>query len=388
MQRTNWIYAPSRLLGGLTSGVAIVALAAGLLASGAAFADIKLGVAGPITGPQAAFGEQLEKGVKQAVEDINAAGGVLGQKIAVEVGDDVADPKQGVSVANRFVGDGVTWVIGHFNSGVTIPASDVYLDNKIVMVTPSATNPALTEKGGKWNVFRTCGRDDQQGDVAGKFIAASFQNKKIAVLHDKTTYGRGLADATIASLAKAGVKPILFEGVNTGEKDYLAVVDKVKEAGADVVYWGGTYPEGGLIRRQMTDQGVTATMMGGDGLADSEFAAITGPAAEGTLMTFGSDPRKKPAAAAIVKEFLAKSFDPQAYTLYSYAAVQVLAQAAEAANSTDPKKMAEVMHSGKPFHTVLGDLAYDKKGDLLESDYVMYTWQKTAEGKITYVETK
>jgi branched-chain amino acid transport system substrate-binding protein len=369
-------------------GVAVVAFAVGLLASGSAYADIKLGVAGPITGPQAAFGEQLERGVEQAVEDINAVGGVLGQKISVEVGDDVADPKQGVSVANKFVGEGVTWVVGHFNSGVTIPASDVYLDNNIVMVTPSATNPALTEKGSKWNVFRTCGRDDQQGDVAAKFIAAAFRDKRIAVLHDKTTYGRGLADATIASLAKSGVKPVLYEGVNAGEKDYLAIVSKVKAAGADVVYWGGTYPEGGLIRRQMSDQGVTAPMMGGDGLADSEFAAISGPAAEGTLMTFGSDPTKKPSATAIVKEFMAKAFDPQAYTLYSYAAVQVLAQAAEAAKSTDPKKMAEVMHSGKPFHTVLGDLAYDKKGDLIESDYVMYTWKKTAEGKITYVENK
>jgi len=383
MQLTKRISSPSPPF-----GVAVVALAVGLLASGSTYADIKLGVAGPITGPQAAFGEQLERGVEQAVEDINAVGGVLGQKISVEVGDDVADPKQGVSVANKFVGEGVTWVVGHFNSGVTIPASDVYLDNNIVMVTPSATNPALTEKGSKWNVFRTCGRDDQQGDVAAKFIAAAFRDKKIAVLHDKTTYGRGLADATIASLAKSGVKPVLYEGVNAGEKDYLAIVSKVKATGADVVYWGGTYPEGGLIRRQMSDQGVTAPMMGGDGLADSEFAAISGPAAEGTLMTFGSDPTKKPSAAAIVKEFMAKSFDPQAYTLYSYAAVQVLAQAAEAAKSTDPKKMAEVMHSGKPFHTVLGDLAYDKKGDLIESDYVMYTWKKTAEGKITYVENK
>jgi branched-chain amino acid transport system substrate-binding protein len=383
MQLTKRISSPSPPF-----GVAVVALAVGLLASGSTYADIKLGVAGPITGPQAAFGEQLERGVEQAVEDINAVGGVLGQKISVEVGDDVADPKQGVSVANKFVGEGVTWVVGHFNSGVTIPASDVYLDNNIVMVTPSATNPALTEKGSKWNVFRTCGRDDQQGDVAAKFIAAAFRDKKIAVLHDKTTYGRGLADATIASLAKSGVKPVLYEGVNAGEKDYLAIVSNVKATGADVVYWGGTYPEGGLIRRQMSDQGVTAPMMGGDGLADSEFAAISGPAAEGTLMTFGSDPTKKPSAAAIVKEFMAKSFDPQAYTLYSYAAVQVLAQAAEAAKSTDPKKMAEVMHSGKPFHTVLGDLAYDKKGDLIESDYVMYTWKKTAEGKITYVENK
>ena len=235
-------------------------LAAGLAFAGAAHADIKLGVAGPITGANAAFGAQLQRGVEQAVEDINAKGGVMGQKITVEVGDDASDPKQGVSVANRFVGDGVKWVVGHFNSGVSIPASDVYAENGILQITPASTNPKFTE-GGKWNVFRTCGRDDQQGDVAAKYIAANFKGKKIAILHDKTTYGKGLADATMGALAKDGIKPALYEGVNTGEKDYSAVVSKIKASGADLVYWGGLHPEGGLIRRQMTDQGIKAVMM-------------------------------------------------------------------------------------------------------------------------------
>ncbi len=361
-------------------------LAAGLAFAGAAHAaDFKLGVAGPITGANAAFGAQLQKGTQQAVDDLNAKGGILGEKITLDVGDDQADPKQGVSVANKFVGDGVKYVVGHFNSGVTIPASDVYQENGILMITPSATNPLLTEKG-KWNVFRTCGRDDQQGMVAAKYIEDNLKGKKIAILHDKTTYGKGLADATMANLAKGGIKPVLYEGVNAGEKDYSAVVSKVKASGADIVYWGGLHPEGGLIRRQMTDQGVTATMMSGDGITDNEFAAIAGPGAEGTLMTFGPDPRKKPTAADVVKEFKAKNFDPQAYTLYSYAAVQVMAQAAEAAKSVEPKKMAEKMHSGMKFHTVLGDLSFDKKGDLTKADYVMYTWKKQPDGKITYVE--
>ena len=311
----------------------------------------------------------------------------MGQKIILESGDDVSDPKQGVSVANKFVGDGVTWVVGHFNSGVTIPASDVYLENNMLMITPSATNPTLTEKG-KWDVFRTCGRDDQQGAVAAKYIADKFKGKKIAILHDKTTYGKGLADATMGSLAKDGIKPVLYEGVNVGEKDYSAVVSKVKAAGADIIYWGGLHPEGGLIRRQLTDQGVKAPMMSGDGITDNEFASIGGPGVVGTLMTFGPDPRKKASAAAVVKEFTAKSFDPQAYTLYSYAAVQVMAQAAEAVKSTDPKKMADYMHSGKPFHTVIGDLSYDKKGDLQQAAYVMYTWKAGPDGKISYFENE
>ena len=369
-----------------TIGLTGFVLAAGLAFSGLAHAaDFKLGVAGPLTGPNAAFGAQLQQGVQQAVDDLNAKGGILGNKITLESGDDVSDPKQGVSVANKFVGDGVKYVVGHFNSGVTIPASDVYLENGMLMITPAATNPTLTEKG-KWDVFRTCGRDDQQGAVAAKYIEEHFKGKKIAILHDKTTYGKGLADATMAALAKAGIKPALYEGVNAGEKDYSAVVSKVKAAGADVVYWGGLHPEGGLIRRQMTDQGIKAPMMSGDGITDNEFAAIAGPGAEGTLMTFGPDPRRNPNAAAVVKEFAAKNFDPQAYTLYSYAAVQVMAQAAEAAKSIDPHKMADAMHTGMKFHTVIGDLSYDKKGDLQQAGYVMYTWKKQPDGKITYVE--
>src|SRR5271167_2341848 len=148
---------------------------AAIFASGAAQAQVKLGVAGPITGPNASFGAQLTHGVAQAAEDINAAGGILGQKIEVEQGDDVSDPKQGVSVANKFVGDGVKFVIGHFNSGVTVPASEVYADNGILEITPSATNPKVTERG-LWNIFRTCGRDDQQGAVAGAYILKHFKD--------------------------------------------------------------------------------------------------------------------------------------------------------------------------------------------------------------------
>ncbi len=364
-----------------------IALGAVMAFSGVASAQIKLGVAGPITGPNAAFGAQLKNGVDQAVADINAKGGVLGQKITVSVGDDVSDPKQGVSVANKFVGDGVKWVVGHFNSGVTMPASEVYQENGIVMVTPSATNPKVTERG-MWNVFRTCGRDDQQGAVAAAYIADKLKGKKIAVVHDKTTYGQGLADETRKAMNAKGVKEVLYEGVNTGEKDYSALVSKIKSSGADVVYWGGLHTEGGLIVRQMRDQGVKAVMMSGDGITSDEFATIGGPGVEGTLMTFPPDPRNRPEAKDVVKAFEAKKFNPEAYTLYSYAAVQIIAAAAEQAKSTDPKKIAEVMKSGKAFKTVIGDIAYDKKGDITRPDYTMYVWKKDDKGKITYLEQK
>ena len=232
-----------------------VALVAALAFSGAASAQIKMGVAGPITGPNAAFGAQLVNGTQQAVDDINKAGGILGQQITLEQGDDVSDPKQGVSVANKFVGDGVKFVVGHFNSGVTIPASDVYSENGILFITPSATNPKVTDRK-LWDAFRTCGRDDQQGLLWAELARDKLKGKKIAVVHDKTTYGKGLADAALDNMHKFGIKEVLYEGVNTGEKDYSAIVSKIKESGADYLMWGGLQTEGGLIVRQMRDQGV------------------------------------------------------------------------------------------------------------------------------------
>ena len=358
-------------------------LALTLLFATASQAQVKIGVAGPITGANAAFGAQLTQGVEQAVEDINKSGGILGQKLEVEPADDVSDPKQGVSVANKFVGDGVKFVVGHFNSGVTIPASDVYAENDILFITPSATNPKVTDSG-KWDAFRTCGRDDQQGMVWAELARDKLKGKKIAVVHDKTTYGKGLADAALDNMHKFGVKEVLYEGVNTGEKDYSAIVSKIKESGADYLMWGGLHTEGGLIVRQMRDQGMNTVMISGDGITNSEFAAIGGSGVEGTLMTFGPEPRNNPNAKDAVAAFKAKGFDPQGYTLYSYAAVQIIKQAAEKANSLDPKKVAAVMHSGVPFHTVIGEISYDKKGDRTTVDYVWYVWKKGTDGKIGF----
>src|SRR5688572_23182609 len=221
-----------------------LALGAAIVFAGTAQAQIKLGVAGPITGPNAAFGAQLKNGTEQAIEDVNAAGGIMGQKITVSTGDDVSDPKQGVSVANKFVGDGIKFVVGHFNSGVTMPASEVYAESGILMISPSATNPKITERN-LWNTFRTCGRDDQQGLVASAWLIKNFKDKKIAIVHDKTTYGQGLADETRKGLTAGGVKEVLYEGVNAGEKDFSALVSKIKSAGADYLYWGGLHTEGG-----------------------------------------------------------------------------------------------------------------------------------------------
>lgn len=369
----------SKLLSGVVFAAALAFVAH------ASAAEIKLGVAGPLTGPNAAFGAQLQKGAEQAVKDINAAGGAAGNTFTLSLGDDVSDPKQGVSVANKFVGDGVTYVVGHFNSGVTIPASEVYAENGVLMISPSATNPQVTERG-LWDVFRTCGRDDQQGAVAGKYIADHFKDAKVAILHDKTPYGQGLADETKKAMNAAGLTEVMYEGINVGDKDFSALISKMKDAGVTVTYWGGLHTEGGLIVRQSADAGLKSQFISGDGIVSDEFASIAGPAAEGVLNTFGPDPRNNPDAAAIVKEFRDAGFEPEAYTLYSYAAVQVMAQAIAKAGTTDTKKVADEIKSGGPWKTAIGDLEYDSKGDRKSLDYTMYIWKKGADGKITYTQ--
>ena len=366
----------------LLSAVALTAMVA---FSGTAWADILVGVGGPLTGPNAAFGAQIQKGAEQAAADINAAGGINGEQIKIVIGDDVSDPKQGISVANKFVADGVKFVIGHFNSGVSIPASEVYAENGILQISPGSTNPTYTERG-LWNTFRTCGRDDQQGTVAGGYLAANFKDAKIAVIHDKTPYGQGLADETKKALNAAGVTEAMYEGINAGDKDFSALIAKMKEAGIAVIYYGGLHTEAGLIMRQAADQGLKATFMSGDGIVSNELASIAGDAVNGTLMTFAPDPRKNPAAKDIVEKFRAAGFEPEAYTLYSYAAVQVVAEAAKAAGDTDPQAVAEAVKAKGPFKTAIGELGFDSKGDITRPDYVMYTWKKGDDGKYNYFE--
>ena len=358
-----------------TFWLAGLALSAGLVFAGAASAqDIAVGAAGPMTGGEATFGRQIKNGSEQAVADINAAGGVLGKKLKLEIGDDACDPKQARSVAEKFAGMKLAFVAGHYCSSSSIPASEAYAEGGVLQVTPASTNPTFTERN-LWNTFRVCGRDDQQGGVAGAYIARQFKGKNVAIIHDKTTYGKGLADETKKALNKAGGKEKLYEAYNKGDKDFTALVSKLKLNNIDIVYVGGYHQEAGLILRQMRDQGLKTILMAGDALTDKEFASIVGPAAEGVLFTFGPDPRKKASAAAIVEKFKAKNIDPEGYTLYSYAAFQVWAQAAAKAGTTDGKKVAAAIKGGK-WDTVLGPITYDKKGDITVVDYVVYQWDK------------
>jgi len=361
---------------GLAFGTALA------LSSAASAQDLKVSVAGPMTGGESAFGRQLKNGAEQAVVDLNAGGGLLGKKLVLDVEDDACDPKQARSVAEKIAGDGIPFVAGHFCSSSSIPASEAYADGNVLQITPASTNPLFTERK-LWNVLRVCGRDDQQGLVAAEYILKNYKGKNVAILNDKTTYGKGLADETKKALNKAGFQEKLFESYNKGDNDFNSIVSRLKRDAIDLVYIGGYHRESGLILRQMRDQGLKTVLMAGDAMNDKEFASITGPLAAGTLFTFGPDPRNKPTAKAIVEKFKAKNIDPEGYTLYTYAAFQVWSQAVEKAKSTDPKKVIDVIKAGE-WDTVLGKMAFDAKGDIKAIDYVVYKW----DDKGNYAEIK
>jgi len=363
------------------TAVSVAALMA--FAVGTARADIKIAVAGPVTGDLAAFGEQLKRGAEMAVADINAKGGVNGEKLVLSIGDDRCDPKEARSVAEKLANQKVVFVAGHFCSGSSIPASEVYKEEGILQISPASTNPVFTDRGLK-NVFRVCGRDDQQGMVAGDLIADKVAGKKVAVVHDKSQYGKGLADETKKQLNKRGITEAMYEAITPKEKDYSALVSKLKAGGIDVIYYGGYHPEAGLIVRQSREQGLTATLISGDALVDKEFWAIAQKAGEGTLMTFDADPRKNDVAKDVVGKFKAAGYEPEGYTLYTYAAIQVFAQAATKAKSTKLADLQKVLGSEK-FTTVLGTTEFDGKGDVKSPAYKVYEWK---DGKYDYMTDK
>lgn len=356
---------------------AVSLLAAGL-ASPALAQEIPIAVVGPMTGGEASFGAQMKAGAEMAVADINAAGGVsVGgkkMKLKLTVGDDACDPKQAVAVATKIAGEKVKFVAGHFCSGSSIPASKVYAEEGVIQISPASTNPKLTDERSGANVFRVCGRDDQQGSVAGKYLAQKYKDKKVAIIHDKSAYGKGLADETQKAMNAAGKKEVLYEAYTKGEKDYTALVTKLKQAGVDILYIGGYHTESGQIARQLRDQGMKTVIVGGDALVTQEFWQITGKAGEGTLMTFSPDPRKSAANKALVDRFRAAKVEPEGYVLYTYAAIQTWRQALEKANATDNKKVIEQLNKLE-FNTVLGKFKFDKKGDPTLPPYMFYEWK-------------
>ncbi|NGZ28172.1 MAG: branched-chain amino acid ABC transporter substrate-binding protein [Magnetococcales bacterium] len=359
----------TKTLLGLCVGASLLAPVLGLAEA------LRIGVGGPFSGPYAAFGEQMWRGAEMAVQDINQAGGVNGNKIDLLKGDDACEPKQAVAVANRFVDkDGVKAVVGHFCSASTIPATQVYAEGGVLAITPGSTNPLVTDRNLS-TVFRTCGRDDQQGKVGAEFLLNRMKLKKIAVVHDKTTYGQGLANAMRERMHQLGVTEVLYEGITQGEKDFNALVTKIKSTGAEAVYFGGLHSEAGPMVRQIREQGMKIPFVSGDGVVSKDLIISAGGPSylEGVYMTFGADPRKLPEGQSLVERFRKSGYEPEGYTLYAYATMQAIVAAMQATKSNDAQPLADWLHKNT-VTTVMGPKAWDAKGDLTTSDYVVYQW--------------
>lgn len=360
-----------------TPVAAALGLTAGMLLSGSVFADtIRIGVAGPFTGALTQYGTMVKEGVDTAIEQINAKGGVLGKQLEAVVVDDACEPKQGPVVANRIVNDGIHYVVGHVCSGATIAATSIYNDEAVVMVTPSATAPAVTDGKNFDFIFRTIGRDDQQGPAAAKFIAEEIKPELVAILHDKQSYGQGIAAAVRDDLKDAGVKIALFEGINAGDSDYSAVITKLKSSGADFVYYGGYHPEMGLLLRQGAEQGLKAKFMGPEGVGNPDINAIGGESVEGMLVTLPADFTQDKDNADIVKAFKDKGRDPGgAFQMTAYSATKAIAEGIAGAKADDPVKVADYLHANS-VDTPIGNISWNDQGDLKEFKFDIFTWHK------------
>ncbi len=355
-------------------GTALMTAAAVLmLATGCTKQDanvIRIGAAGPMTGDQSKMGIDLRNSVELAVAEWNAKGGVLGKRIELLTGDDQADPKQAVSVANMFINEKVVAVVGHWNSSCSIPASEYYNDAGIVMVTPATTNPRLTQQGFK-KVFRVCGTDDQQGKIAAQFVLDRLKPKRVAILHDKTAYGQGLADYFRKSLGDR-VEVVYYGGIVQHDPDYKAVLTAIKEKNPQAYFFGGIYPEAGRLVRQAKELGMTIPMITGDGVYDPTFIKIAGKAAEGTYVTFGKDPAGLSTATDFIRKYRAAYGEPGPYSIYAYDATNIILTAIKETGTTNGDKLAAYI-SGHSFDGAFGKITFDGNGDITKAPYVV--WQ-------------
>lgn len=339
----------------------------------AAQADtLKIGLAGPATGPVAQYGDMQKIGVMAAIDDINNAGGINGMQLEGVIYDDACDPKQAVAVANKIVNDGVMHVVGHLCSSSTEPASDIYDEEGVLMITAASTSPSITEKGYQM-IFRTIGLDSLQGTLAAEYILGDVKPKTVAIIHDKQQYGEGLATTVKGALEKNGVEAVMFEGVTAGDKDFSALIAKLKRNNVDFVYYGGYHPELGLILRQSREKGFDAQFMGPEGVVNSDLAKIAGAASEGVLATAPKSFDQNPVNEARVAAIKAKGEDPTGpFVFTAYAAIELMKNAIEKTGDSDPEAMAKYIRAN-PLETAIGTVAYDEKGDLTASTFQVYT---------------
>jgi branched-chain amino acid transport system substrate-binding protein len=344
-----------------------------VMEAASADAEILIGMAGALTGPNAYQGEQQQQGVEMAIADLNAKGGVLGQRLRLISVDDACDGGQAIAAAHKLVAEKVSFVVGHQCSGASIPASGIYERAGIIQMTPASTTPRLTEEG-RPNVFRICGRDDQQGAIAGDYLATRWKDARVALIHDGSVYGTGLTHETQQQLKKHGVSEALYDELRPGLNDYSPLVAKLQAMRIEVVYFAGYYREAALLIRNAREQGYKVQLVSGDGLASEAFVQVTGEAGEGTVFTSFRDPRRSPIAAEVVERFRHQGFEPEGYTLYSYGAVQAWAQAALKAGTTESKAVINALRSGE-FETILGKISFDAKGDVKQPGFEWFIWR-------------
>lgn len=334
-------------------------------------ATIKIGMAGAQTGSDGQIGLSMLNGSKIAIDEWNAKGGVLGKKIETIALDDEGKPDKAVTVAQTLVDDGVVAVIGHFNSGCTIPASRRYNDAKILEISPGSTNPQYTEQGFPY-AFRICGRDDQQGPVAATYMHDKLKLNKIAILHNKTAYGEGLATIVKNTFEKLGGTVVMFQGIGENERDFRANISVMKGSGAEGFFWGGMYSQGGPLCIQLRQAGLNIPFVSDDGCFDPSFINTVGNTPD-VYLSFGKDYHGIPAAETFMAKYRATyNQEEGSYSVYGYDAANALLTAMAQAQTTDADKVAAVMKS-QPFDTILGKIEFDSKGDVKGSNYVMWT---------------
>jgi len=356
---------------------------AGTLVAFPAGAQVKIGVAGPMTGSFAPYGAQMAAGAAQAAAAINARGGLNGERVELVVLDDLSDPARAEAIAQRLVDEGVSAVIGHFTTGASNAAAPIYADAGIVMISPASTDPTLTERG-SWNVFRVVQRDDHQGDVAGRHLATEFGEGRIGIVHDKSAYGKGLADRARQVMNDLGANDVLYAGIDVGEPSYASLIARLRDADLDVVFFGGLHAEAGIILRQMRDAGLDATFIAGDGILSPSFVTLAGDAAEGALMTaaleFGTDEDGQALMSALDEAGL----ESGRYALNTFIALRSIEEAARSAGSNDPRLIADTLRAGTLLETEIGPISFDAKGDATFAEYGLFAWREGESGFVDY----
>jgi branched-chain amino acid transport system substrate-binding protein len=357
-----------RVLAGACLAVMVAPLAACGSGSGGSSGDsgnIKIGVPVPLTGDSASAGQDIRAAARVAADEVNAAGGVNGRKIQLVEADDACTAQQGAQAAQKLLNSGVVAVAGGYCSTAAVPAVPIFSRRNVPFIMDASTNPILTDTGGG-KVFRTCGRDDNQGRLAARFINEQLKAKKVAILHDNTTYAKGLAEATQSSVKQAGTAQVVyFDALQPGQSDYTPVLTKVASTKPDVLYFTGYFAEAGLLMKQHRQLGQKFALMGGDATTDATVIKTAGSAAEGYTATTAPLAKDLPSASGFVSAFKAKNSgsDPGPFSVYEYDAIKVLAKAIGDAKSTEGPDIIKSLHNIKNYAGITGSITFDGKGD-------------------------